>query len=185
MVREVRARLCDDESSKTNRDDKEMVQIKVDVETLYILEQKSEKASIHSSMVNVFVPEPEPQTSPIKDQHDFGVQTISPPSPAKPVHRPIGIQVNSTVPQQNCSVQTTDSLHRPPKERQRLPSSCLNNDQHVQTPRSQSVEKKYEIKRRYSSRRSSEDDDEEEGTAVIFIDDKPKNHSSIIFLIEN
>jgi hypothetical protein len=114
MVRDVRARVYEDDTS-ISRTDIENIPVKVDVETLYILEQKSDKKSI-SPIVNIYIPDYEYNRS--KEQQDFSMQT----STIKPPQRPIGTQVDSIIEQNTVGAQTTDSLHRPIKERQPLPT---------------------------------------------------------------
>ena len=143
--------------------------MKVDVETLYILERKSDKNS-SPSVMNIYVPD----RSPPREQHDFAMQTAKSPPHIKRDQRPIGIQVNTPVIQHTVAAQTTNSLARPTRERQRLPSSSMEDGQPNHGSKTTTTTK-YEIKRRYSNRYSSEDDDLEEGTAVIYIDDKSNN----------
>jgi hypothetical protein len=171
MVRDVRARVYEDHTF-VSRNDVDNIPIKVDVETLYILEQKSNKKSL-SPIVNIYIPDYEYNRS--KERQDFAMQTITPTSTIKPPHRPIGTQVNSIIEQHTVGAQTTDSLHRPTKERQRLPtppspSSSQENDTKKIT--TTITTRRYEIKRRHSSHHIS--DEEDDGAAVVYIDDKSK-----------
>ena len=169
MVRDVRTRVYDD-TSAVSRTDMEGIPVKVDVETLYILEQKSDKKS-PSPVINVFIPDYEYKH--IVEHQDFGVQTTTPTTVVKPPHRPIGTQVNSTVEQHTVGAQTTDSLHRPSRERQRLPTPPPVEEELRRTTTTTTTTTRYEIKRRHSSY-TSEDDDNDEGAAVIYIDNKSK-----------
>ena len=172
IVRDVRARLYDD-TSAVSRTDMENIPVKVDVETLYILEQKSDKKS-SSPVINVYIPDYE-YKQPIEHQ-DFGVQTTAPSITVKPPHRPIGTQVNSIIEQHTVGAQTTDSLHRPHRERQRLPTPPPPPPMEEETERiitTTTTTTKYEIKRRHSSY-ISEDECDDEGAAVIHIEDKSK-----------
>jgi len=168
MVRDVRAHVYEDDTS-ISRTDIENIPVKVDVETLYILEQKSDKKSI-SPIVNIYIPDYEYNRS--KEQQDFSMQT----STIKPPQRPIGTQVDSIIEQNTVGAQTTDSLHRPIKERQPLPtpsspSSSEKSDVKKITT-TITTNTRYEIKRRHSSHHTSEDDDD--GAAIVYIDDKSK-----------
>ena len=99
MVRDIRARLYEDESGFAPAHT-DHVPMKVDVETLYILEQR---ATVGREI-------------PVHHRHDFGSQTNLLTSPNRPSHRPVGTQVNSTVEQQTVAAQTTDTLHRAKRE---------------------------------------------------------------------
>lgn len=173
MVRDVRARLYEDDSALL-RTDVENIPVKLDVETLYILEQKSNRTSLsdyeHNSLSGT-------------TQHDFAMQTTTPTSSTKPQQRPIGTQVNSTIEQHTVSAQTTDSLHHPTKERQRLPSplppppplSSSSSDEEGERSkiiRTTTTTTRYEVKRRHSSHRTSEDEGDGDGSISIYIDDK-------------
>ena len=151
MVRDVRARVYDHADGTISRTDADTIPVKVDVETLYILEQKSDKNSSQAVM-NIYLPD----RSPLRERHDFAVQTA-----------------NSSSNQQSVAAQTTDSLSRPIKERQSLPSASTQDGQPSHVAPTKTTSTKYEIKRRYSSHYSSAD--EEEGAAVIYIDEKPKH----------
>ena len=159
MVRDVRARLYEDDTAvaRTNAD---LVPMKVDVETLYILEQKSERRSLPSTT----------------DAHDFDIQTNVPASILKPLHRPVGTQVDSTVEQHNVAAQTTDTLHRLNRDRQRLPSplrdSPTSDGELSKVTTTTTTTTRYEVKRRHSSHHSSEDEAGDGGETVIYIDDK-------------
>jgi hypothetical protein len=153
MVRDVRARIFD-ESAASTANNNETSPVKVDVETLYILEQKSNKNTPHSSMLNIHLADSDKNRSPIRNRQDFAMQTV-PSSPTnKPVHRPIGIQVNSSVRQNTVAAQTTDSLHRPMRERQRLPSPNQRNP----SDNAPTITTKFELNRRLSERTKSQDD---------------------------
>lgn len=172
IVRDIRTRVYDD-TSAVSRNDIEGVPVKVDVETLYILEQKTDKKS-PSPVINVFIPDYEYKH--IVEHQDFGVQTTTPTTVIKPPHRPIGTQVNSTVEQHTVGAQTTDSLHRPSRDRQRLPTPPPveeEEEEEVRRTTTTTTTTRYEIKRRHSSY-TSEDDDKDQGAAVIYIDNKPK-----------
>ena len=159
MVRDIRARVYDDGDPKT-------IPVKVDVETLYILEQKSDKNTPLSSNVNLHLSDQNQHRSPNRERQDFVMQTVSPSSTNA---KPISIQIDSIVPQQ------TNSLHRSTKERSRLPSSTSSITDEEQNPihRTKITTTKYEIKRRFSSHYSSDEEEEgEDGAAVIFIDNK-------------
>ncbi|CAF4469670.1 unnamed protein product, partial [Rotaria magnacalcarata] len=84
-----------------------------------------------------------------------------------------GTQVDSTIVQSTVGAQTSDSLHRPTKERQCLPSVHIDNDADADVDDDDDVEKgnevirkiktttttrKYEVKRRHSSHHTSEDE---------------------------
>jgi hypothetical protein len=176
MVRDIRARVYEDDTalSRTNIDS---IPVKVDVETLYILEQKSHKKSLPSN-VNSYISNHEDNRLPIIEQHDFATQTTAPISTVKPPHKPIGTQVGSMVEQHTVAAQTTDSLHWPTKERQRLPSSSIEDGETGNNIRTKitTTTKRYEIKRRHSSHHSTEDEDD--GAAVVYIDDKIKSQDS-------
>ena len=174
MVRDVRARVYDDDTT-LSRTDVDNIPVKVDVETLYILEQKYHKKPLPST-VNVYLPDYNYNQSSATERQDFATQTTTPASTIRPPHRPIGTQVNSLIEQHTVAAQTTDSLHRPTKERQRLPSSPIEDDETSRIIRTTTTTttKKYEIKRRHSSHRNSEDEDN--SSAVIYVDDKSKTH---------
>jgi hypothetical protein len=173
MVRDVRARVYED-STLLSRTDVDTIPVKVDVETLYILEQKSNKKSL-SPNINIYIPDYEFKHS--TEQQDFAMQTTGPTATVKPPHRPIGTQVNSVIEQHTVGAQTTDSLHRPTKERQRLPTPPSSQDGETKRTATKTITTttRYEIKRRHSSHRTSEDDDNHNGDgAVVYIDDKCK-----------
>ncbi|CAF0993811.1 unnamed protein product [Rotaria magnacalcarata] len=186
MVRDVRARFYDDDSS-LSRSNQNNVPVKVDVETLYILEQKSEKKSLTSN-TKIHLPDYEYNRS--KDRQDFGSQTTMPTIVIKPSNRPIGTQVDSTIVQSTVGAQTSDSLHRPTKERQCLPSVHIDNDADADVDDDDDVEKgnevirkiktttttrKYEVKRRHSSHHTSEDEDNSGTTTTIVYTDNNDN----------
>ena len=169
MVRDVRARIYDDHTAVSQTD---TIPVKVDVETLYILEEKSDRKCV-SPIVNIYIPDYEYNRS--TERQDFAMQTTAPTATIKPPHRPIGTQVNSIVEQHTVGAQTTDSLHRPNKERQRLPTppSLISSDREEEIQKiTTTTTTRYEIKRRHSSHHTTEDD--EDGGAVIYIDDKSK-----------
>ena len=174
MVRDVRARLYEDDTAvaRTNADH---IPMKLDVETLYILEQKSERRSLPST-TNQQILEYDHTRSSSSDRHDFAMQASIPSSTIKPPHRPVGTQVDSTVEQHNVGAQTTDTLHRLNRDRPRLPSPPLDLSTHdgelseVRTTTTTTT--RYEVKRRRSSHHSSEDEDDDAGGTVIYIDDK-------------
>jgi hypothetical protein len=177
MVRDVRACVYEDHTA-LSRTDIDSIPVKVDVETLYILEQKSDRKSL-PPVVNIYIPDYEYNRSSATERQDFAVQTTIPIATIKPPHRPMGTQVDSTVEQHTVAAQTTDSLHRPTKERQRLPStSSLSSgdegDRKKITTTTTITTTRYEIKRRHSSHHSS--GDEADGSAVIYIDDKSQKH---------
>lgn len=172
IVRDVRARVYDDQTTGT-RTQVETVPIKVDVETLYIVEEKSDRKSL-SPVVNIYIPDYEYNRS--TERQDFSTQTTAPTVTIKPPHRPIGTQVDSLIEQHTVGAQTTDSLHRPSRERQRLPTppaSTEHDDEEEKiTTTTTTITTRYEIKRRHSSHHISEDEDE--SGAVVYIDDKSK-----------
>ncbi|CAF1425246.1 unnamed protein product [Adineta steineri] len=185
MVRDVRACVYEDDTA-LSRTDVDSIPIKVDVETLYILEQKSDRrplpltADIHLSDYETI------RSTPPTERQDFAVQTTIPFQTVKPPHKPVGTQVNSTVEQHTVAAQTTDSLHRPPRERQRIltPSSSSSlsssstEDDETRKTTTTTTTTRYEIKRRHSSHHSSiDDDDDDDGAAVIYIDDKSKKEN--------
>ena len=172
MVRDIRARIYEDDTA-LSRTDVESIPLKVDVETLYILEQTSEKNS-HSPVINIYIPDYEYKHS--TEQQDFATQTTAPTATVKPPHRPVGTQVNSVIEQHTVGAQTTDSLRRPTKERQRLPTPPSSQEGETKkTISTIATTTRYEIKRRHSSHRNSENEaDDDEGAAVIYIDNKSK-----------
>jgi hypothetical protein len=173
MVRDVRARVYED-STALSRTDVDSIPVKVDVETLYILEQKSDKKS-HSPVINIYIPDYEYKHT--TEQQDFAMQTTAPTATVKPPHRPIGTQVNSIIEQHTVGAQTTDSLHRPTKERQRLPTPPSSQEGETKkiTTTITTPTRRYEIKRRHSSHLTSEDgEDDDDDAAVVYIDDKSK-----------
>jgi hypothetical protein len=172
MVRDVRARVYEDDTAVSPADI-DTIAVKVDVETLYILEQKSHKNS-SSQNLNHYLSDQESNRSPTTSRHDFATQTTALTSTVKPPHRPVGTQVDSTVEQNTVESQTTDSLHRLTKERQRLPSSPADDGEPGNVLRTATTTTTtYKIKRRHSSHHTS--DEEDDGAAVVYIDDnKPK-----------
>ena len=169
MVRDVRARLYED-TSAVSRTDVENIPVKLDVETLYILEQKSERKSL-PSVVNNHTSDYDHNRS--SERHDFAMQTTTPTTATKPSNRPIGTQVDIPIEQNTIAAQTTDSLHRSIRERHQLVSPSIENDESSQIIRTTTTTTRYEIKRRHSSHRTSEDEDDGGGgSAVIYIDDK-------------
>lgn len=161
MVRDVRARLYEDDSA-LSRTDVENIPVKVDVETLYILEQKSEKKSVPIDV----------NRSSISDRHDFAMQANIPVTTIKPSNRPIGTQVETSVEQNTVAAQTTDSLHRGPKERPTLFSTDSDEEGEVsKTIRTTTTTTRFEVKRRHSTHQTSEDEEDVGGTAVIHFDD--------------
>lgn len=196
MVRDIRARVYEDDTTGT-RTDYGTLPIKVDVETLYIIEEKSDKKSFLPS-VNIQAPDYEIKRSSTTERHDFAMQTTGPILTKKPSNRPVGTQVECCVEQHTVAAQTTDSLHRPMKERQRLPSvSSQESEPKKITATTTTTTTRYEIKRRHSSHLGSEDDDTD--GAVIYIGDQQKksdyednfelksetNHSSTENLVPN
>ena len=170
MVRDVRARLYEDDSA-LSRTDVESLPMKVDVETLYILEQKSEKKSLPIN-VNVHLADlNRPSTS---DRHDFAMQANIPVTTIKPSNRPIGTQVETSIGQNTVAAQTTDTLHRLLKDRPHLLSSGSDEEGEVsKTIRTTTTTTRYEVKRRHSTHQTSEDEEEDVGgTAVIYLDDQ-------------
>ena len=177
MVRDVRARVYED-TSAVSRTDVDNIPVKLDLETLYILEQKTEKPSLPSTR-NSHGSDYEYKNT--LDRHDFAMQTI-PATATKPSNRPVGIQVETTVDQNTVAAQTTDSLHRPVAERQYLSASSFEDDETSQIIRTTTTTRRYEVKRRHSSHHTSEDEEDDAGgSAVIYIDDKDnfqlKRHS--------
>ncbi|CAF0923296.1 unnamed protein product [Adineta steineri] len=174
MVRDVRACLYDVEPAIT-RIGVENIPVKVDVETLYILEQKSEKKSLPSvDSHNIHIQDYDynrlPSSHQQQQQHDFAMQT--PVTTIKVSNRPMGTQVDSTVERSTVAAQTTDSLHRPVRERQSVSStSPLEDDEERKVIRTTTTTTRYEVKRRHSSHHTSEDEDGT-GSTVIYIDDK-------------
>ncbi|CAF4350474.1 unnamed protein product, partial [Rotaria magnacalcarata] len=85
-----------------------------------------------------------------------------------------GTQVDSTIVQSTVGAQTSDSLHRPTKERQCLPSVHIDNDadadvddddddvekgnEVIRKIKTTTTTRKYEVKRRHSSHHTSEDE---------------------------
>jgi hypothetical protein len=179
MVRDVRARLYED-TSAVSRTDVENIPVKLDVETLYILEQKSEKRSL-PSVVNIHTSDFERNRS--SERHDFAMQTTTPTIAIKPSNRPIGTQVDTTIEQNTVAAQTSDSLHRSINEQQSLILSPFEDDETSQVIRTTTTTTRREIKRRHSSHHTSEDEDDDTGggTACIYIDEKEnfqlKRHS--------
>ena len=160
MVRDVRARVFDDgdDDAALSRIDVETMAVKVDVETLYILEQTSErKAGAHSSNVNLYISDHESRRSPMRER------LVSPPNRAASPQRPMDTQSHSP------TILTSDTLHRRTNERQRLPSSSSRHDDEGR-PVMITPPIRYEIKRRRSSHQSSLDEDD--GAAVIHIDEQ-------------
>jgi hypothetical protein len=186
MVRDVRARLYED-TSALSRTNAENIPVKLDVETLYILEQKSEKKSL-PSINNIHIPDYDYNRSSGSERHDFSMQTITPTSTIKPTNRPIGTQIETNIEQNTVTAQTIDSLPRPTKERQHLLSSSMHNDdddddddETSKVIRTTTTTTRYEVKRRHSSHRTSDDEEDGGGSTVIYIDDKDnfqlKRHS--------
>ncbi|CAF3903621.1 unnamed protein product [Rotaria sp. Silwood2] len=182
MVRDIRAHVYEDINAFT-RTDLDNIPMKVDVETLYILEEKSDKKPFLPQTINIHIPDYEYNRSPTTtttERQDFAMQTTIPTPTIKPSHRPVGTQVESMIQQHTVAAQTTDSLHRPLKERQRLPSTPSQEGDTKQIKTTTVTTKRYEIKRRHSSHRTSDDDnndddDDDGGAAVIFIDDESKS----------
>ncbi|CAF2412476.1 unnamed protein product [Rotaria sp. Silwood2] len=174
MVRDIRTRFYDDDStlSRTYHDN---IPVKVDVETLYILEQKSVPPT-----TNIYTPDYGYNRSSTLDRHDFAAQTTIPIVNIKPSNRPIGTQVNSTIEQNTVSAQTTDSLHRPIRERQCLTVGSIDNDEASELIRTKTTTTttKYEVKRRHSSHHTSEDEDDGGTTTIVYTDDK-ENYQAI------
>lgn len=171
MVRDVRARFYDEDFS-ISHSSQDNIPVKVDVETLYILEQRSEKKSLPPT-TNTYLSDYEYNHSSTTDRHDFASQTIIPTVVIKPSNRPMGTQVDSTVEQSTVAAQTTDSLHRPMRERQRLRSLSIDDEDVSEVIRTtKTTTTKYEVKRRHSSHRTSEDDDDAGATTIIYTDNK-------------
>jgi hypothetical protein len=171
MVRDIRARLYEDDSALA-RTDVENIPVKLDLETLYILEQKTDKKSL-SPGVNIYLTD-----SNRSERHDSAMQTTIPITTIKPSNRPIGVQVETNIEQNTVAAQTTDSLHRPLKERQHILSS--GSDEEGETSkiiRTTTTTSRYEVKRRHSSHHTSEDEDDVGGgSTVIYVDDKDNVH---------
>lgn len=170
MVRDIRARLYEDDTGIVPAHS-DRIPMKVDVETLYILEQR---AAITREI-------------PVNHRQDFGSQTNLQTSPNRPTNRPVGTQVSSMVEQQTVAAQTTDTLHRANRERPSLitPNNVNNGENNDDDDdeleegetskiiRTTTTTSRYEVKRRQSSH-TSEDaaDGDGAGETVIYIDDK-------------
>ena len=175
MVRDVRARVYEGDMD-TSSNNADSIPVKVDVETLYILEEKSDQ-KVLSSTVDVHISDYECNRPSTVQREDFAVQTTLPIPTTKPTYRPVGIQAEAIIEQHTVAAQTTDSLHRSTKERQCLPSSTSYEDETEKvTPKA--VRTKYEIKRRHLSRHSSIDDNDnnDHNGVIICIDNKSKQH---------
>lgn len=162
MVRDVRTRFYDEDSNQSQVFN-ENLPMKVDVETLYILEQRETR----KPTIDFVRPS-------INDRQDFASQTLISNSTVKPENRPVGTQVETTIDQQTVSAQTSDSLHWPTRERQSL-SNLINveNDEDTNQVTTTTITRRYEVKRRHSSHYSSEDEANEEPTKItIEIDEK-------------
>ncbi|CAF0899795.1 unnamed protein product [Adineta ricciae] len=173
MVRDVRASIYEDRTS-LSRTDIDGIPIKVDLETLYILEQKSDRKSLPAS-INLQAGDQEQSRSSLSDRQDFSVQTTIPISVIKPPHRPIGTQVDSTVEQHTVAAQTTDSLHRPARQRQRLSLASSSSEEETKKSVTSTTIKttaRYEIKRRHSSHHDSLNDNESNST--VYMDEVTK-----------
>ena len=174
MVRDVRACVYEDSTSLSGTD-VDSIPIKVDLETLYILEQKSARKPLSSSLHSQATDYEQKYLS-AHDRQDFAGQTTIPIAIVKPPHRPIGTQVDSTVQQSTVAAQTTDSLHRPIRQRQRLSLTSSSDDDDDDTKRTvtttTTTTTRYEIKRRHSSRCSSVGEDE--STIVGQLENKSK-----------
>ena len=83
MVRDVRARVYEDNTA-VSRTDVDNIPVKVDVETLYILEQKSDKKSL-PPIVNIYMPIMNIIVHPTERQ-DFAMQTTIPTTTYKTIH---------------------------------------------------------------------------------------------------
>lgn len=173
MVRDVRARLYEDDSA-LSRTDVDSVPMKVDVETLYILEQKSDKKSLPTNG-NLHLTDA--NRSSAFDRHDFAMQANIPVTTIKPPNRPMGTQVETSFGQNTVSAQTTDTLHRLQKDRPNLLSSGSDEEGEVsKTIRTTTTTTRYEVKRRHSTHHTSEDEEEDVGgTAVIYLDDHERS----------
>ncbi|UJR21423.1 hypothetical protein I4U23_024510 [Adineta vaga] len=171
MVRDVRACLYEVDSG-ISQPGVENIPVQVDVETLYILEQKSDKKSL-TSTEKLHGHDYEQNRIGGSERHDFAMQTPIPITTIKVSNRPMGTQVDSTVERSTVAAQTTDSLHRPVRERQQLVSATAIEDGEVsKVIRTTTTTTRYEVKRRHSSHHSSEDDEDGTGSTVIYIDDK-------------
>ncbi|CAF3415302.1 unnamed protein product [Rotaria sp. Silwood1] len=175
MVRDFRTRFYDDDLilSRTQNDN---IPVKVDVETLYILEQKSVPPN-----TNIYTPDYGYNRSSTLDRHDFAAQTTIPTINQRPSNRPIGTQVNTTVEQNTVSAQTTDSLHRPIRERQCITTIASvedDEDSEIIRKKTTTTTTKYEVKRRHSSHHSSDDEDDAGTTTIVYTDDK-ENYQAI------
>ena len=178
IVRDVRARLYEDHSA-LSRTDIDSIPVKLDVETLYILEQKAEKKPL-ASAPNSY----EFNRASTSEQHTAAPITI-PVTTIKSSPRPAGAQLDSGSEQHTVSGQTTDSLHRAARDQQRLPSPPSSPVDEAETSKITTTTittTRYEIKRRHSSHHESEEEADDGGGAVIYIDDKEnfelKAHSS-------
>ncbi|CAF3701794.1 unnamed protein product, partial [Rotaria sordida] len=173
MVRDIRTRFYEDDStpSRTHHHH-DNIPVKVDVETLYILEQKAVPSN-----PNIYTSDYGFNRSSTLDRHDFAAQTTIPTTTTttiKPSYRPIGTQVNTTVEHNTVGAQTTDSLHRPIRERQCIQIESNENDEANEIIRKKktTTTTKYEVKRRHSSHDTSEDEDEPGTTTIVYTDDK-------------
>src|SRR5690242_1602806 len=82
MVRDVRACVYEDDTA-VSRTDVDSVPVKVDVETLYILEQKSDKKSL-PPVVNIYIPDYQYNRSSTTERQDSAIQTTTPTTTIKP-----------------------------------------------------------------------------------------------------
>ncbi|CAF0841645.1 unnamed protein product [Didymodactylos carnosus] len=171
MVRDVRARMYEDKIEKTTKSTTTPVEeiMKVDLETLYILEQRGEKPPSAPTMMDIYVsPEYRYIIEEEREEHDehhrtyhpaginTAVQTIyTQPTSRQKFQRPIGTQ--SDLNQATITTQTTDSLHRQPKERKKIIV-----DANTQT----TIKDKSSLK--------SDDSSDGDGT-VVYIDNREEN----------
>ena len=167
IVRDVRARLYEDHSA-LSRTDIDSIPVKLDVETLYILEQKAERKPL--------APAPNSyefnRASTSEQQHTAAPITI-PVTTIKSSPRPADAHFDSGIEQNIVSAQTTDSLHRVVRDRQRSPSPLVDEGETSKITTTTITTTRYEIKRRHSSHHTSEEEaDDDGGGAVIYIDDK-------------
>ena len=159
----------------------ENIPVKLDLETLYILEQKVSDNNSHSPGANnTYILD-----SNRAERHDSAMQTTIPITTIKPSNRPVGTQVETNIEQNTVAAQTTDSLHRPHRERQHINvlSSCSDEEDGETSKiiRTTTTTSRYEVKRRRSSHHTSEDEDDVGGgSTIIYVDDQVKQGGTFI-----
>ena len=106
VVRDFRAHIYDDESTSSYADG-DHIPVKVDLETLYILEQRADRplTPIDNNEAN---------RSTSRERYDFAVQTTTIPTTTTATisNRPVGTQVDTQIEQNTVAAKTTDSLNR-------------------------------------------------------------------------